>query len=326
MVGCSNALVDKVVLSICLFEGISNARKYCEPNSVLSVRVVMEGAEEAHGSVSRAPFHWLHVELDNVHRTGVAPLSAEQCLRVFDEGYKGHNSTATSTGLGMSSIKKAAVAAGGTAVLSTTVEAQGTTHTVLHIRLPADRLEISHVETTAEAADTTSLEEVVATPNAASVMPPDGLFCAALDDSFMSRHILQTLFSKIMNADPQRSCVQGNSEEEQRLFIDVALGRKNSRLEEMAPPHAHADIVVLDQNISETLLGSDIAGQLQAAGYRGLTCVMTGSSVEKMDAISKQSGVDLVLAKGRSLADVAELLLDAHRRKVRPYGSTNATE
>ena len=51
--------------------------------SVLSVRVVMEGAEEAHGSVTRAPFHWLHFELDNVHRTRVAPLSAEQCLRVF---------------------------------------------------------------------------------------------------------------------------------------------------------------------------------------------------------------------------------------------------
>ena len=81
--GCSSVLVDKVILSICLFEGISNARKYCEPNSVLSVRVTMEGAEEAHGSVAQAPLHWLHIELDNVHCTGVAPLSAEQCLRVF---------------------------------------------------------------------------------------------------------------------------------------------------------------------------------------------------------------------------------------------------
>jgi hypothetical protein len=46
-----------------------------------------------------------------------------------------------------------------------------------------------------------------------------------------------------------------------------------------------------------------------------------------MDAISKQSGVDLVLAKGRSLVDIAELLLDTHydRRKM-AVRSENAIE
>ena len=312
--------MDKVILSICLFEGISNARKYCEPNSVLSVRVTMEGAEEAHGSVAQAPLHWLHIELDNVHCTGVAPLSAEQCLRVFDEGYKGHNSTETSSGLGMSSIKKAAEAAGGTVILSTSVNVQGAAHTALHIHLPADSVEISCVESTGEVADTTSSEEVAAAaPSAASAMPLSGLFCAGLDDCMFARHILKTLFSNMMKADPQRSCVLGNGAEEQRLFIDVALGRKNSRLEEIAPPHAHADVVVLDQNISENLPGSDIAAQLQAAGYRGITAVMTGSSVEKMGRISKQPGVDLALEKGGSLADIAERLLEAHTQKARPY-------
>ena len=104
--GCSKALVDESVLTFCLFEGISNARKYCEPGTALSIRASLKDPQETSASeevVARVPARCLHIELDNVHPTAVAPLSAEQCLRVFDAGYKGHNSKPT-TGLGMRSI------------------------------------------------------------------------------------------------------------------------------------------------------------------------------------------------------------------------------
>jgi hypothetical protein len=107
----------------------------------------------------------------------------------------------------------------------------------------------------------------------------------------------------MLSADPQRSCTLGRTKEEQLPFIDVVLGRKDADLQDIPVPLRHADIVILDQNIGldrvDHLLGSEVAGQLQEAGFCGLVCISTASAVDQMGSIAGQPGVDLVLEKGR---------------------------
>ena len=90
--------------SICLEEGLSNARKYRWPDNMIKLRAafgeVPPGAEIDSGSRSTSP-PMLHVELDNLNPWSVAPLSEEQCSRIFEEGYKAHTSSVSSTGIGL---------------------------------------------------------------------------------------------------------------------------------------------------------------------------------------------------------------------------------
>ena len=148
------------------------------------------------------------------------------------------------------------------------------------------------------------------------------LVCAALDDDDMCRMLHDALFSKFLHADPDRSVVLGANAREQRSFVDVVLGTKRASLEDAMPPLRHADIVLLDQNImldqEAHMLGSDVAGQLHAAGYRGVTCIITGSSVQQIQQLSTKPGVDLVVAKGTcTLPTLARRLQAIHEEKQR---------
>ena len=148
------------------------------------------------------------------------------------------------------------------------------------------------------------------------------LVCAALDDDDMCRMLHDALFSDFLHADPDRSVVLGANAREQRSFVDVVLGTKRASLEDAMPPLRHADIVLLDQNImldqqEAHMLGSDVAGQLHAAGYRGVTCIITGSSVQQIQQLSTKPGVDLVVAKGTALPTLARRLQAIHEEKQR---------
>ena len=345
------------MLSICLEEGLSNARKYRELDSMIYLRSAVEevppGAEIDAGSRSTSP-PVLHVELDNLNPSGVAPLSEEQCSRIFEEGYKAHTSLVSSTGIGLDTIAKAITAAGGTAAMSVLCDAPDGTHTILHLWLPVEAAEESILAAVAtEEPDAPAAEDqpppesnvfVPASAVAAAAVPdtrvpgpteeaalvggapmsdeaasPRPLVCAALDDSMMSRLLYKVLFDTMLNADPQRSCTLGETEEEQLSFVDVALGRKSATLQEMTPPLPAADIVMLDQNIllddHPHLLGSDIAAKLCEASFRGVVCIMTGSSRHELERLAQMPGVDLVLEKGKPLPDIARQLRAAYDMK-----------
>ena len=294
------------MLRICIEEGLSNARKYREPSSEIIMRAFIEepcGVDEESALVT------LHVELDNVHRAGVAPLSAQECLHIFEEGYKAHTSTASSTGIGLHTTIKAIGAASGNALLDIVHNARDGPHTVLHLFLPAECLPELSTPLGAATGDMglaamapfsarvaeVSIAQASISPEASSDPPSSTgvdtenlqstpLVCAALDDTLSSRQIYQAMFEYCLNADLQRSFVFGETKEEQLGFKEVVLGHRNSSYDLVSPPLPHVDIVIMDQNIdfqgSAHLLGSDIAGQLHAAGFCGVTCILTGSSLE----------------------------------------------
>ena len=111
--GNPHVRVDEVMLSICLQEGLSNARKYREPGSMIRLsatyEAVVPGAVAATSMPVEAAF-MLHVEVSNINRLGVAPLSKEQCSNIFEEGHKAHNSSVSSTGIGLDTTAKAIAA------------------------------------------------------------------------------------------------------------------------------------------------------------------------------------------------------------------------
>ena len=300
--GNPHVRVDEVMLSICLQEGLSNARKYREPGSMIRLsatyEAVVPGAVAATSMPVEAAF-MLHVEVSNINRLGVAPLSKEQCSNIFEEGHKAHNSSVSSTGIGLDTTAKAIAAAGGTATMSVDHDASDGACTVLHLRLPAESAEESRSEESILAKPAT--EECLAPAAEAGFQPARPLICAALDDSTMSRLLHQIMFETMLNADPQRSCALGETREEQLSFVDVALGRKSASLQEIAPALTPADIVVLDQNIDLDndvhLLGSDVAEQLHAKSFRGLVCIMTGSSRNEIERLARLPGSTLCWKK-----------------------------
>ena len=301
---------DVGMLRICVEEGLSNARKYGEPSCELILRASLEERGEVREESGEASaLVTLHIELDNVNRAGVAPLSAEECLHVFEEGYKAHTSAAGSTGIGLHTTTKAISAASGKALLDVVHNERGGPHTVLHLFLPAERLPelstplgvatgdmgLAAIPTISAGMAGVSVAQAFISGTSADLppsmsldteglQPTQKLVCAALDDTFSFREIHRAMFEFCLDADLQRSFVLGETKEEQLAFKEVVLGLKNSSFELVSRPQPHADIVILDQNIDfqgeAHLLGSDIAGQLHEAGFCGVTCILTGSSLE----------------------------------------------
>ena len=64
----------------------------------------------------------------------------QECLEIFEEGYKAHTSAVSSTGIGLHTTAKALDAAGGTALMEVELNARDGPHTVLHLFLPAECL------------------------------------------------------------------------------------------------------------------------------------------------------------------------------------------
>lgn len=83
----------------------------------------------------------------------------------------------------------------------------------------------------------------------------------------------------------------------------------------LVPWLGRCSIAVIDQNVDldgqPHLLGTNIAAELEAQNFRGLTCIVTGSDPDEVAAISCSRGVHLVLEKGLSLREMAKRLLVA---------------
>ena len=128
------ARVDEFVLRLILDEALANVRAYSAPNSLIEVQAALVSAADAppdYADASRAESRvevasaavlraaadgeaaaavsarFLYVSIDSINCQGLAPLSAEQCKRVFVEGYIAHAVSPTSDGLGLDSIAKA---------------------------------------------------------------------------------------------------------------------------------------------------------------------------------------------------------------------------
>jgi len=245
-------------------------------------------------------------------------------------------------------VQQAVSVAKGQARLRSIATASGGGRTIFSVQLPVERAPIvqeaaapsqqaaaADADELAGASDSLADAAAAPAPAAGSTLPDAGsapeagssepaqtassLVCAALDDDFMSRMIYNGLFSEFLHADPDRSVVLGANAREQLSFVDVVLGNKRASLEDAMPPLRPADIVLLDQNIDldqkAHLLGSDVAGQLHAAGYRGVTCIITGASQQQIQELSTKPGVDLVLEKGTPFPTLARRLQAVHEEK-----------
>eukprot|EP00965_Chrysotila_dentata_P053039 1759799-Pleurochrysis_carterae.AAC.1 len=137
--------------------------------------------------------------------------------------------------------------------------------------------------------------------------PPRPLIAVGLDDGVLPRDLLHCFFANKLEADIERSCVLGATEEEQKAFVAVACGRLDARLRPVPPAEQRAaDIVVLDQNIDLVdrphLYGTDIADELRANGFLGVICILSAASPGEMTSIRANPGVDVVFSKGGSFS------------------------
>jgi hypothetical protein len=161
-------------------------------------------------------------------------------------------------------------------------------------------------------------------PSAAPVAPsadaaPRTLRVCALDDESIPR-MIQTLFIKHhLHASLEASCALGATEEEMRGFVDVALGNLNPDLSPNLDLHRQADVVLLDENIlPPSIMGSQVAGELRARNFTGVTVILTGASASKTEQIRALPAVDLVFDKGHPLPKMAEAVfrvLEQRRRE-----------
>ena len=137
-----------------------------------------------------------------------------------------------------------------------------------------------------------------------------GLCCIGVDDCHFLRAMHLVMFETFIGADMSRSNSVGANLEEALALVDIALGRLDSKTFAPKPqPHVHADVVVIDQNMtfrSETgepqaCVGTDLAARLQEGGFTGVTCILSGSSRGEIEHLSTMPGVDMTFEKSASL-------------------------
>lgn len=140
--------------------------------------------------------------------------------------------------------------------------------------------------------------------------------CIGIDDSAMLRKAQSALFRVFLKADPERSISIGASVDEADAFVDIAMGTRTISLEPANLPPA--DIVVLDQHIDyddhiHCKKGSQLAAELRSRGFKGVICILTGSSQEEMVKLSRLPSVDFAFSKSMSPMDIARALWTAHK-------------
>ena len=226
------------------------------------------------------------LERENTNKFGTAQLTGKECELVFSSGFKAHNASASSDGVGLDSVTRAVEAAGGSAQLRCT-----SSHTIFRVQLPAEVaagvVEVAEggsktsgtVAELTEAADikmadqpsatampgpgipikqrldpelapTPAAGPILHTPadpsntmptaeptsTAESILPAaEPLVCIGIDDSCGPRALQQAMFEHILKADMSRSISIGATKGEQTAFIDMALGRLDIQMQEVAP-------------------------------------------------------------------------------------------
>ena len=141
-------------------------------------------------------------------------------------------------------------------------------------------------------------EEAPAAPTPPLLRKPGSLVCVGLDDDSMAREMQLVIMASALHADMERSISVGETHQEQDGFVDLAMGRVDVHgqpvpLEEQRP----ADIALLDYNVRETLLGSEVAARLRREGFSGVVCLLTGSSNAELSRLAELEGLDLALPK-----------------------------
>ena len=137
-----------------------------------------------------------------------------------------------------------------------------------------------------------------------------GLRCFGVDDCHFLRAMHLVMFETFMGADMAVSTSVGATLEEAMSFVDIALGKLDATtFKPRPPPHVHADVVVIDQNMnftseageSQTCLGSDLAARLDEGGFTGVACILSGSTREELESLVALPGVDMAYDKSASL-------------------------
>jgi len=255
------------------------------------------------------------VQLCNTNRAGLPRLSSEECTRVFEAGYKAHTLSAMSDGVGLNTVAQAVRAAAGKAWLSSREDPAGKVQTTFHVLMPAATTSLNADAVAGHAptgAASSSSAPASITGEAAAVSPP---ICVGVDDDGFNAEIMESVIFDKLGADMSRSCYVGQTFEEQECFLDLALGRLDKALQPVPKNEQRpADLVLLDQNLRGDVLGSDLAQQLKERGFRGVTCIVTGSSAAHIASLRTRPGVDLAFEKGGNMVELASVL---HREVLR---------
>mmetsp|Transcript_2995 Transcript_2995/g.8914 ORF Transcript_2995/g.8914 Transcript_2995/m.8914 type:complete len:301 (+) Transcript_2995:1145-2047(+) len=125
--------VDETILRLVVQEVATNAAKYSPPGHRFRVEAKLK--EDPVSSLET-----LHLSISNQNRTGIQPLSASECARVFEKGFRKDTLRACSgnathsNGLGLSSVKLAVSSIGGNVCM--TADEHTTT---VHFEIPASR-------------------------------------------------------------------------------------------------------------------------------------------------------------------------------------------
>jgi hypothetical protein len=167
-------------------------------------------------------------------------------------------------------------------------------------------------------------------PAAAASLPLDGVelqdamrvacgrppLCFGLDDSPLLQRALLSCFGRL-GADPM-SRATGTTCAEQEGFVPLVLGHgPHARLPDGGS--AHADIVVLDQNLSATdeerPTGLSRARALVSCGFDGMIVLHTSYSAQDLGDADSLSHVDLVLDKAGNPRDLARRIGAAYLQR-----------
>jgi hypothetical protein len=155
-----------------------------------------------------------------------------------------------------------------------------------------------------------------AAPPAPPKAPLCGLRAFGLDDEMIPRRILGLFMEHHLRADMGASATFGRTEEEIGSFVEVAMGLLHPDLTPNTGPATHADVVLLDENISPPkILGSLLAAELRERGFTGAVVILTGASASHISLLSALPGVDLVFDKGASLPKMGEEVRRILRQK-----------
>jgi len=276
-----------------LEEVLSNCRKYRAPDTPIVVTTAsIDGM--------------LRLDISNQNQADGHCLTEDECILVFEPGYRLGNATGTSTGIGLDTVVKAVAAAHGTVRLRTHRDeaSPAVCHTICHVELPAD--DLSHGDLpgaieeaqpapplaleprvlespslrpqlggatvsrgpTAVAQEPASIVDTQAEPASAEL--PARVVAVGIDDDAFTRQIHALLFQQFLGLPTEDFRALGADSEEIDAFLECAVGARS--LHDLRPVRAEdlrrpADIVVIDQNI-ERPQGSPLQGTDLAAALR----------------------------------------------------------